>query len=84
MNGAPLASIADITPEWIGAVASALAREGQAYDIGPDALTIVVQSINTGRWLELNLPTNGAHFATCEDARATYSAIFAEITRLSL
>lgn len=72
---ARLATVADITPEWIEAVASALARDGQAYDLTTDGLSIQIQSINTGHWMPLNLPTNGHLFATQQDARATYTAI---------
>lgn len=79
-----LATAGDLTPEWITAVARPIALNGQAYDLAPDALSLRVQSINTGRWMPLNLPTNGHLFATVQDARAAYTAIFVQITRLQL
>lgn len=84
MSALILAKLADITPAWIAAVAGALAREGNAYDLSADAQSILVHSINTGQWMPLNLPSGGHRFATAEDGRATYTAIFAEVLRMQI
>jgi hypothetical protein len=60
---APLATAADIPATWVEALATVLWRKVQAYRPGAHALTIEVQSIKTGEWMPLNLPTNGALFA---------------------
>jgi len=54
---------ADITPEWIEAVAGALRDNGHATRPAADCAAIEVQSINTGNWHALQLPTNGSTFA---------------------
>ena len=56
------ATAADITPEWIAMLAAILRRDGQAFRAGAHAATIEIQVINTGAWMPLNLPTNGALF----------------------
>lgn len=59
---ARLATAADVTPEWLALVAAPLARDGQAYRASPHAACIEIQSINSGQWMPLNLPTNGHLF----------------------
>lgn len=67
----------DISPEWIAAVAGALAREGQAFRAGDYAPVIEVQSINTGAFMPLNLPTNSVFFTD----ELTRDAVLEMITR---
>lgn len=81
---ARLATAADIPPEWIEQVATVLARNGQAYDLSADARSIVVQTINTGQWMPLNLPTNGHLFATTDDAHTVYTSIQDKVLFLQL
>jgi len=76
------ATVADFSPEWIASVRDGLKRDGQAtrpgslhgktqngttgYLYSPNPI-IEAQSINTGDWQPINLPTNATHFATEAD-----------------
>lgn len=79
MSTATQASAADITPEWIVAVANALRAEGQAFRAGEAGPTIEVQSINTGRFMPLNLPTNGTFFDSVKTRDYALGAIDLEV-----
>lgn len=86
----PPATAADIRPEWIAQVREALQRDGQAARAGElhapapagelldgrVAFTIEVQSINTGLWQPLNLPSNTIYFATASDRDAVLEQLW--------
>lgn len=63
------ATVTDFPPEWIASVRAALKRDGQATrSVGIcHKSRIEVQSINTGEWMPLNLPTNSCFFANDVD-----------------
>jgi len=69
---ARLATAADITPEWLALVAAPLASDGQAFRASAHAACIEIQSLHTGEWMPLNLPTNGHLFASRARRDATY------------
>ncbi|MBC8009967.1 MAG: hypothetical protein H7067_07710 [Burkholderiales bacterium] len=79
MSMASPASAADITPEWIVAVANALRANGQAFRAGEARPTIEVQSINTGRFMPINLPTNGTFFDSDKTRDYTLGCIELEL-----
>lgn len=70
---------ADITPAWVIDVAFALRRDGQAHRPSECGLKIEVQSINTGAWYALALPTLSGRFADRATRDATLACIEAEL-----
>lgn len=74
----------DITPSWVIDVAAALRREGQAHRASACGLRIEVQSINTGEWCVLALPTLAGRFADRATRDATLACIETEIRTESI
>lgn len=70
---------ADITPSWVLDVATALRRDSQAHRPSECGLKIEVQSINTGAWFALALPTLSGRFGDRATRDATLACIEAEL-----
>jgi hypothetical protein len=73
LKGQPVAA-ADLAPEWIADRRAIAHRDGHALRAGLD-LTIEVQSINTGEWHPLCLPTEGTRFVSSVDRDAVLAAL---------
>lgn len=65
LKGQPVAA-AELAPEWIAERRAIAQRDGHALRAGLD-LTIEVQSINTGEWHPLMLPSEGTRFVSSQD-----------------
>lgn len=68
-----LASLADITPEWIAERREIIHRDGYAVRAGRG--TIEVKSLHTNEWLVLQLPHNARCFADDADRAAVLTQL---------